>query len=182
MQATESIRVDFTGAEIGPEALVGKPGDYYPRALVQRRSDPFRRRAARGAEAVAEAARAFLRELEEETTTRQAMRSGETAALLETGNLWLAGAAQRAERAEEQPEELVAYAALMRRTVERIGLEVMEHAVRSCGARALLRPRPLERLLRDLTMYLRQPAPDEVLARAGRFATASRRHFDELWR
>jgi alkylation response protein AidB-like acyl-CoA dehydrogenase len=110
------------------------------------------------------------------------MRAGEMAGLLETGNLWLEGAASRAETAAACPEELVAYAGLMRRTIERIGLEVMEHAVRSSGARALLRPNPLERLVRDLTMYLRQPVPDLVLMRAGNFVLKSEKHFDRLWK
>jgi hypothetical protein len=70
----------------------------------------------------------------------------------------------------------------MRRTVERFGLEVLEHAIRSSGARSLLRPNSLERLVRDLTMYLRQPAPDFILERAGRFTLKSEKHFDTLWK
>ena len=40
---------------------------------------------------------------------------------------------------------------------------------RCVGARGLLQPEPFERLHRDLTHYLRQPAPDAVLADVGRF-------------
>lgn len=181
MLATQSIRVDFTGVELGPEALIGAPGEYTQEPWFSGGAIRFAAVHLGGAEAVAEAARAFLRDLGRTDNPYQAQRMGEMAALLETGNLWLEGAAARAEAAAAAPEQLVAYAGLMRRTIERIGLEVMEHAVRSAGARALLKPYPLERLVRDLTMYLRQPAPDEVLARAGTYAAQSSRHFDALW-
>lgn len=182
MRATTSIRVDFTGVELGREALFGSPGDYTQEPWFSGGAIRFAAVQLGGAEAIAEAARTFLQGLARGDDPYQAQRMGEMTALLETGNLWLQGAAACAERAGDEPAQLVAYAALLRRTVERIGLEVMEHAVRSAGARALLRPQPLERLVRDLTMYLRQPAPDEVLARAGKYAGGSTEHFDTLWR
>jgi alkylation response protein AidB-like acyl-CoA dehydrogenase len=182
MQGSDSIRVDFTDVEVRPEALLGKPNDYTLEPWFSGGAIRFAAVQLGGAEAVAEAARAFLRELGREDNPHQAMRAGEIAALVETGNLWLDGAGRIAEQAGAHPEELIAYAGLMRRTMERIGLEVMELAVRSAGARALMKSRPLERLVRDLTMYLRQPAPDEVLVKAGLFAAQSAKHFDELWR
>jgi hypothetical protein len=42
------------------------------------------------------------------------------------------------------------------------------------GARGLLWPEPFEPLHRDLTHYLRQPAPDSAIADAGRFALTKR--------
>jgi hypothetical protein len=36
----------------------------------------------------------------------------------------------------------------------------MQHSNQSVGARGLMSDSPLERLQRDLTFYLRQPAPD----------------------
>lgn len=181
MRATESIRVDFTGVEIGAEALIGKPGDYLREPWFSGGAIRFAAVQLGGIEAVAETTRQFLRELGRGGDPYQAARAGETAALLETGRLWLEGAAEQAEQAETHPEAFVHYVGLLRRTIERIGLEVMEHAVRSAGARALLRPLPLERQLRDLTMYLRQPAPDEVLARAGRWVNESPLSIDRLW-
>ena len=46
------------------------------------------------------------------------------------------------------------------------------------GARGMMRPYPFGRMVRDLTMYLRQPAPDAVIERIGRHVlddTAGRR-------
>ena len=66
-----------------------------------------------------------------------------------------------------------AYANLMRGAVEEICLTTLRLAERCVGARGLLQPEPFERLHRDLTHYLRQPAPDAALAEAGRFALGS---------
>jgi alkylation response protein AidB-like acyl-CoA dehydrogenase len=182
MRATESIRVNFDGVEVDETALVGKPGDYTREPWFSGGAIRFAAVQLGGAEAIAETSRHFLRQEGRIEDPHQAIRAGEMAALLESGNLWLEGAASRAELAAACPEELVAYAGLMRRTIERIGLEVIEHAVRSSGARALLRPNSLERLVRDLTMYLRQPVPDFVLTRAGQFSLKSEKHFDTLWK
>jgi alkylation response protein AidB-like acyl-CoA dehydrogenase len=182
MRATDSIRVNFDGVELDRSALIGEPGDYNREPWFSGGAIRFAAVQLGGAEAIAEASRHFLQQENRTEDSYQAMRAGEMAGLLETGNLWLEGASSRAEAAVACPEELVAYAGLMRRTIERIGLEVMEHAIRSSGARALLRPNPLERLVRDLTMYLRQPVPDLVLTRAGNFALKSKKHFDRLWK
>jgi alkylation response protein AidB-like acyl-CoA dehydrogenase len=182
MRATESIRVNFDGVELDSAALIGAPGDYNREPWFSGGAIRFAAVQLGGAEAIAEASRQFLQQQNRVEDPHQAIRSGEIAALLETGNLWLDGAASRAEAATAFPHEFVAYAGLMRRTVERIGLEVMEHAIRSSGARALLRPNSLERLVRDLTMYLRQPAPDFILERAGKFTLRSEEHFDTLWK
>ena len=181
MRATESIRVNFDAVELDGTALVGEPGDYHREPWFSGGAIRFAAVQLGGAEAVAEASRRFLQQESRTEDPHQAIRAGEIAALLETGNLWLGGAALRAEAAAAFPEELVAYAGLMRRTIERIGMEVIEHAVRSSGARALLRPNPLERLVRDLTMYLRQPVPDLILERAGKFTLKSEEHFDTLF-
>jgi alkylation response protein AidB-like acyl-CoA dehydrogenase len=182
MRATDSIRINFDGVELDRSALIGEPGDYNREPWFSGGAIRFAAVQLGGAEAIAEASRHFLQQENRTEDSYQAMRAGEMAGLLETGNLWLEGAASRAEAAVACPEELVAYAGLMRRTIERIGLEVMEHAVRSSGARALLRPNSLERLVRDLTMYLRQPVPDLVLTRAGNFVLKSEKHFDRLWK
>jgi len=182
MRATESIHVNFDGVELDRAALIGQPGDYNREPWFSGGAIRFAAVQLGGAEAIAEGARHFLQQEKRIEDPHQATRAGEMAALLETGNLWLEGAASRAEAAAAFPDELVAYAGLMRRTVERIGLEVMEHAIRSSGARSLLRPNSLERLVRDLTMYLRQPAPDFILERSGRFTLKSEKHFDTLWK
>ncbi len=64
----------------------------------------------------------------------------------------------------------VAYVNLARIAVENACFELMRHAQRGLGLAALLQPNPVERLLRDLATYLRQPAPDLVLTEAAQHA------------
>ena len=59
---------------------------------------------------------------------------------------------------------------LARIAAEAAGFEAMRHAQRALGLSALLRPNPVERHLRDLATYLRQPAADAVLTEAAQHA------------
>ena len=69
-----------------------------------------------------------------------------------------------------KPEQISAYAAMTRMSIEQICLDTIRGVERSVGARGLMRPAPFARLIRHLTMYLRQPAPDAVMERIGRYA------------
>jgi hypothetical protein len=50
------------------------------------------------------------------------------------------------------------------------------------GARGLNKPFHFERIIRDLTIYLRQPAPDAALADAGRYVLETQKPADDLWK
>jgi alkylation response protein AidB-like acyl-CoA dehydrogenase len=171
MRATASFRVDLTGAEIGPADLLGQPGDYYQQPAFSGGAIRFAAVQLGAAEAVFDETRRFLRELGRLDDPYQKMRLGEMAVLIESGDLWLGGAAAHAARpkAQAEAEATVAYANLVRTAIEEICLRVLLLAERCVGARGLLRPEPFERLHRDLTHYLRQPAPDAAVADAGRF-------------
>ena len=45
----------------------------------------------------------------------------------------------------------------------------------------MMRPAPFGRTVRDLTMYLRQPAPDAVIERVGRHVLEDRRPASVMW-
>jgi hypothetical protein len=84
----------------------------------------------------------------------------------ETGRLWLTEAGSLAEDLRAPPEEIVARVGLARTVVERACLDGIERTQRSLGLAAFLADNPVERLMRDLQTYLRQPAADEVLHHA----------------
>ena len=52
---------------------------------------------------------------------------------------------------------------------------------RVIGVRGLLKPHPIERLVRDLSLYLRQPVPDAALTNAGQFVLESPSASPDLW-
>ena len=171
MRATASFRADLTGLEIGPENLIGQPNDYYRQPWFSGGAIRFAAVQLGGAEAVYEETRRFLRQLGRTDDPYQRQRLGQMALLLESGRQWLRGAADNAARPEAatEAEATVAYANMMRTAIEQICLEMLPLAERCVGARGLLQPEPFERLHRDLTHYLRQPAPDAALADVGRF-------------
>jgi hypothetical protein len=79
--------------------------------------------------------------------------------------LWVREAARRAEAPDAGPAE-VAFVLMARGVVERAGLTAIEAAQRSVGTQAFFDTNPLDQACRDLSLYLRQPAPDQALDRA----------------
>jgi alkylation response protein AidB-like acyl-CoA dehydrogenase len=173
MRATASFRADLTGLEIGLEDLIGAPNAYYQQPAFSGGAIRFAAVQLGGAEAVFEETRSFLRSLGRTDDPYQRQRLGEMAILLESGRQWVRGAAEHAARpgaaTPEGAEATVAYANMMRTAIEKICLDMLQLAERCVGARGLLQPLSFERLHRDLTHYLRQPAPDGALADVGRF-------------
>ncbi len=167
MRATASFKADFTGIEVDVSDLLGAPGDYYCQPAFSGGAIRFAAVQQGGAEAVFDETRRFLVGLGRTDDPYQRMRLGEMAMCIESGRLWLRGAARHAAAADDAAAAVVAYANLMRSAIESICLRVLQLAERSVGARGLLRPEHFERLHRDLTHYLRQPAPDAAMADAG---------------
>ena len=173
MRATASFRADLTGLEIGPGDLIGSPNAYYGQPGFSGGAIRFAAVQLGGAEAVFDETCAFLRGLGRTEDPYQRQRLGEMAIALESGRQWLRGAADNAARpgaaTPTGAEATVAYANMTRTAIEKICLDMLHLAERCVGARGLLQPLPFERLHRDLTHYLRQPAPDGALADVGRF-------------
>lgn len=173
MRGTASYRVDFTGVELGPEHLIGGPGDYYREPGFNGGSVRFAAVQLGGAEALYDATRRYLARLGRTADVFQQMRAVEMAVAVESGRLWLRGAAEMWERGGTNSEALLAYVAMVRTVVEGICTQVINLVERSVGARGLMWPEPFERMVRDLSMYLRQPAPDAAAARVGRYVLES---------
>lgn len=167
MRASASFRADFTGTTLSGDDLLGVPGDYYAEPMFSGGAVRFAAVQQGGVEAVFDETRRYLAALGRTGDPHQRMRLGAMAMAVESGRLWLRSAADREGASEDEPERVVNYAALVRTAIETNALLVMRLAERSVGARGLIRPEIFERLHRDLTHYLRQPAPDAVLENAG---------------
>lgn len=174
MRASASYRVDLTGVEVGPDDLIGEPGDYYRQPWFSGGSIRFAAVQLGGARALFDATRDDLGRSGRGDDPYQIARVGEAAIAVEAGHLWLRGAAERTGRflAADGPRDgdaqaVVAYASMARLAIETICLDGIRLAERSIGSRGLMRPHPIERIVRDLTLYLRQPAPDAALAGVG---------------
>ena len=173
MESSESYGVDFTGGRLRREDLIGGPGDFY--------CDPmFRGGAARFAAVQAGAVMRlhamfaeWLDEMRRGDDPYQVARLGEVAISAQEAAMWVEKAAAVSEESfyrtdKAHVERMIECANMMRVAIERIGTSVMQRVTAGVGAHGLLQPARFERVIRDLTMYLRQPAPDATLAAIGR--------------
>ena len=181
MEATVSAAVDFTGIELGPEDLIGPPDAYYRDPWFNGGAIRFAAVQLGGAEALYDAARGYLQALGRTDHPAQRLRGAQMAMAIESGNLWLQGAAAAWERPLEEAPAIATYAAMTRTAVEAISQDVIRETERTVGARGMMRPCPFGRMVRDLTMYLRQPAPDAVVERIGRHVLEEAGPASAMW-
>ncbi len=192
MRASASFKVDFSGVELDAKSLIGQPGDYFRQPWLSAGVVRFAAVQLGGAEALFDATREYLQELNRTSDPYQQERLGRMAIALESGNLWLRGAAERLkayapifagypDQTHEQADQLVAYANMVRTAIEQICMDMIQLCERSVGTRGLLPPYPMERIIRDLSLYLRQPVFDAALANAGQYALSQVVPASSLW-
>lgn len=180
MRASASFRVDFSGAALSSDSLLGEPDDYYQQPAFSGGAVRFCAVQLGGAASLLEETRACLRAWGRGGDPFQQARVGQMAARVQGGWQWLESAANAWE-ARGDAAQTVAFAAMMRVATEEICLEVLEMAEQSVGARGLLRPCPIERIGRDLRLYLKQPHLDEIPLRVGKWALESNAPAHQLW-
>lgn len=174
MRSSANGTVRFDGMSLPPEALIGKPGDYLREPSLS--TGAWRTSAVTlgGLDALVEAARQQLNRRNRAGDPQQQDRFGRILIAHESARLWTVEAAQRGEDESLPVADRVAYVNIARIAIETAALEVMQLVQRSLGLPAFVRPNPVERLLRDLAVYLRQPAPDAVLAEAAQHGLQQR--------
>jgi alkylation response protein AidB-like acyl-CoA dehydrogenase len=184
MKATASYKIDFSGVELAAADLIGQPEDYHRQPWLSAGAVRFTAVQLGGAEALFDATRQYLQALGRLSDPHQTARMGQMAIALESGRLWLNGAADRiaaydpifgGQPAVPRPaEDLVVYVNMVRSAIEQICMDVIQLCERTVGTRGLLPPHPMERIIRDLTLYIRQPGFDAVLQSVGQLALSDR--------
>lgn len=166
MRSSANGVVHFDGVALPRAALVGEPGDYLREPSLS--TGAWRTSAVTlgGLDALVDATRTQLIRRGRGDNVQQQDRFGQILIAQETARLWAWEAALRGEDPHRPTPDRVAYVNLARIAIETATLDAMRMVQRSLGLGAFLRPNPVERLLRDLAVYLRQPAPDAVLAEA----------------
>ena len=176
MESSESLTIDFTGAQIEERDLLGKPGDFYRDPLFRGGAIRF---AAVQTGAVVRLAQSFadwLTSRGRQSDPYQVARLGQVELLAQEAVLWIERAAEAAEScmmipcSEAETKRMVRFANMTRLGVQHAATAIMAHVVAGVGAHGLLRPARFERIIRDLTMYLRQANADGTLADVGRSA------------
>ena len=167
------MRASITGAALldgiplDPAALFGAPGDYLREPLLS--TGAWRTSAVTlgGLDALVEAARTTIVIKGHAAHVLQQERFGRIAIAHDTAALWAERAARHGDDPSRTTAERVTTVGLARIAIETACLDVMHHVQRGLGLGAFIRPGTVERLMRDLAVYLRQPAPDAVLTEAG---------------
>ena len=191
MEASFSFDADFTGTVLEPFDLIGGPGDFYREPACSGGAIRFAAVHAGGARRLVEDLTDWLRLSDRASDPHQAMRLSTCVQRMQEILLWMqhAGAVAEecfgtgvsAEGDAASAERMVHAADMVRTAVERNCTEMMRLVSVGVGARGLLAPHAFAHTMRDLTMYLRQPAPDriqmriaETHMRSGTFAATAR--------
>ncbi|GAA2250418.1 hypothetical protein GCM10010430_36520 [Kitasatospora cystarginea] len=168
MRATASHAVLFDGTFFPYDRVIGEPGSYlagqWQTAFVPHYAASF----LGAAEAAYDYALAYLKHQGKSQDPYVQQRVGRMAVNIDTGRLWLRHVAGLWD--EGRLEEARIAGSRARHLIEHLAEETVHHCIRACGARSLVRPSPVERILRDLTFYQRHDNDDHILATIGRAA------------
>jgi alkylation response protein AidB-like acyl-CoA dehydrogenase len=166
MRATASHLVRFENTFVSRDCLIGKPGSYlleqWQTAFVPHYAASF----LGAAEAAYDYAVKYVKHQNKVSDPYIQHRIGSMGVNVDTAHLWLHHVAGLWDRGHREAAALAGVR--VRHLVEHLAEESVHHCIRACGARSLVRPSPVERILRDLTFYLRHDNDDHVLATIGR--------------
>jgi alkylation response protein AidB-like acyl-CoA dehydrogenase len=169
MKASGSHVVSFDGVAIDARTTIGEPDDYAKEPWFSAGAIRFLAVHVGGMHAILDITLKHLKNIGRAGNPHQQHRLGKMAAEVATGYAWLNHVANRWTCIDSLPSATVVAAANAARVViERAALSVLEDAERAVGAAGMIAPHPLERLVRDLRTYLRQPNPDHALAAVGK--------------
>jgi len=182
MRASATGTINLDDIAVTPAMLLGGRDAYQTQPDFSTGAWRFLAVQLGGVEALAEALRQHLVCTQRGSDPHQAARLGSAIAAAETARLWVRSAAQMTEQAGADPDQVIAYVNLARGVVERAALDVMEAANRSVGLQAFMQTNPLERMVRDLSTYLRQPGPDAALVKGAAAILTSMDPVGEIWR
>ena len=184
MASSVSYTVDFTGYQGDVFNLFGEPDNYYQQPFFSGGAIRFCAAQLGGAEALFNNTVVYLKNLQRTDDAYQAVRIAEMATELASGNLWLQQSANNWDKWNEDVTKnntLIAFINMTRTAIERICLRVIELSSKCIGARGLMQPYRMERIIRDLQFYLRQPAPDAAVRYVADYVIQSHLKIEMVW-
>jgi alkylation response protein AidB-like acyl-CoA dehydrogenase len=166
MRATVSHVVRFDNTPIPDACLIGRPGDYLRQAWQTAFIPHYAASFLGAAEAAYSYALRYVEHQDKGADPYVQHRIGSMAINLDTARLWLADVARAWDQADRDRAQVIGSRA--RHVIEHLALSTVDHCIRVCGARCLVRPSPVERIMRDLSFYVRHDNDDHILATIGR--------------
>lgn len=168
MKSSVSCRFDLTGKTFPQKQILGNPSDYVQEPDFSGGSVRFAAVQLGGAEAAIRETIRHLERLGRIGAPEQIMRLARLSILRETGTLWLEGAGRAMDKKQENPSGYKHFANMFRTVTREICEEVLKVCEMSVGLQGMMKPHPLERIHRDLSVYLKQPGPDRVFTEVGK--------------
>jgi alkylation response protein AidB-like acyl-CoA dehydrogenase len=165
MRATVSYLVRFDDLFIAAEDVIGRTGQYLDEAWQARFSPHYAATFLGGAEAAFDYALESIKKQLREDDPYVAHRIAQMSLNVETAHLWLRHVAELWDSNQIEEAKLAGIRA--RCLIERLATEILDHCIRACGARSLVKPSPVERIYRDLSIYVRHDNCDQILATIG---------------
>ena len=186
MRSSRSYKMTFENAEIPNTNILGVADSYYQQPDFSGGAIRFAAVQLGAAERLLDETRIYLRSLGRTEDPYQKIRVGDMTIAVISGNQWVTGAAEMLDNylldsTEKNSQKFLAYTNMMRTAIEQICLDVITLCQKCVGARGLNHPYHFERIIRDLSTYLRQPAPDLSLADVGRYVLQTDIPVSELW-
>ena len=180
MADSDSFAVDFSGIRLPHSALVGTPDAYMEAPWFTGGAARFLAVQGGGIERLCDELAAFLIRRGTSEDALQLVRLGAISVALESARLWVAACVRDWRAFDAAPgaalrDALLTTVDTARIAVEDAALAVCEQIERAVGARGLVEPEPFGPIVRDLRMYLRQPAPDAALLRVANAVIARTR-------
>jgi alkylation response protein AidB-like acyl-CoA dehydrogenase len=166
MRATVSYLVKFNRTFIPDQNLIGYPGQYLLEGWQTRFIPHYAASFLGAAEAAFEYALEYVRSQAKGGDPYVQHHLARMSMNVETGHLWLKHTADLWKSGEHREAQLAGSRA--RHLIEHLAEETVNHCIRACGARCLNRPSPVERIFRDLAIYIRHDNDDQILATIGR--------------
>lgn len=164
MRASVSGRYSLEGVPVDPLMLLGEPGDYDRDPRFTAGAWRFCAAQLGGIEALVAEIRRSMREATRDDPMQRA-RFADAVVAARTAGFWVAEAAQHFAAGDDNA---VAIARLTRGIVEDAGFMVMEAAARILGTQSAFDGQRADKIIRDLSLYLRQAGPDQARDEAAR--------------
>ncbi len=178
MRGTKSGTLDFDGMVVGDDALIGRAGDYEQEPRFSAGAWRFTAVQLGAVEALVRHWRDHLVATNKADDPIQRARIGAAIVATRSAGLWVERAARLAESGSPHA---IAHVLMTRGVVEEAGLLVMEGAARSIGTASFFANSRVDRITRDLGLYLRQPVPDQARDRAAAAWIKADRWGDDSW-
>ncbi|WCT72683.1 acyl-CoA/acyl-ACP dehydrogenase [Sphingomonas naphthae] len=158
MRASVSGRYSLEDVPANPEMLLGAAGDYDCDPRFTAGAWRFCAVQLGGIEALVIEVRQSMRDLARGDPLQRA-RFAEAVVATRSAGFWVEEAARRF---AADDEDAVSIARLTRGVVEQAGFTVMEAAARILGTRSAFDGERADKIIRDLSLYLRQAGPDHA--------------------